>query len=379
MQFVIGRRALTLSVCAGLIAMSAAACGSSGSDSSSTPASGPAQAKPDAVTTYAAAVTKAKAPITDKTLGAPVSAQRGKKVTAIMCTAQSEGCALLGKSFKSAAKALGWNATIVDGGGSPDKQSAAMLNAIAGGTQGIFLISIDRDAVAQGLAKASTRHIPVVSTASNNTPGTGPENVFAEVGFDGKWLGAAAANWIVADSAGKANIAVFKSPELKALTDRWDGAKPVLASCGGCKIVDTVQYSLASAVKDLPLRAKSVLLAHPEIDYVYLDAGGFAAPVANAIQEVGRTGVKVSTFDCVSTNFTAIRKDAVVAACAGLGIAKAAWSGADQLNRSFAGKPAATVGDVGDVRLFDKSNLPDTAFWNGDFDYESNYKRNWGL
>jgi ribose transport system substrate-binding protein len=373
----IGKRALTLSVCIGLVATSAAACGSSDSDSSSSSAGATTSASEDG-SPYAAAVAKAKAAITDKTLGPPVPAQRGKKVTAIMCTAQSEGCALLGKSFKSAAKALGWNATIVDGGGSPDKQSAAMLNAIAGGTQGIFLISIDREAVAQGLAKAHAADIPVVSTASNNTPGSGPEEVFAEVAFDGKRLGAAAANWIVADSGGKAKIAVLKSPELKALTDRWDGAKPVFDSCDGCKIVDTVQYSLASAVKDLPLRTKSVLLAHPDIDYVYLDAGGFAAPVASAVQEVGRTSVKVSTFDCVSTNFTAIREDAVVAACAGLGIAKAAWSGADQLNRSFAGKSPSSVGDVGDVRLFDKSNLPDSAFWNGDFDYEANYRRNWG-
>ncbi|HKG39262.1 MAG TPA: sugar ABC transporter substrate-binding protein [Conexibacter sp.] len=378
MQF-ISRRGLALA-CACLVALGVAACGSSDESSSGSTAGGTATSGQQAdVASVEAAVERAKEPVSDRTLGPPVAATRGKKVTAIMCTAQSEGCALLGRRFKAAADTLGWDATIVDGGGAPDRQSAAVLNAVAAGTDGIFLISIDRSAVAQGLAKASAARIPVVSTASDNTAGDGPENVFAEVGFDGRALGEMAANWIVADSDAKANVAVFKSPELKALTDRWAGAEPIFEACADCKVVDTVEYSLARAVNDLPLRAKSLLLAHPDVDYIWLDAGGFTAPVANALQEIGRNDVKIATFDCVSSNFTAIRADEVVRACAGLGIPKAAWSGADQLNRAFAGEPAATVGDVGDIRLFDRTNLPDTAYWDGDFDYESNYKDNWGL
>lgn len=381
-------RVLALALVGMVLALIAAGCGSSGSSSDTTSSSETTEgtSQTTASSGAAAGVAEAEAavetgmkPITSKKLGPPVPAQTGKKVTAIMCSAQSEGCALAGESFEKAAQALGWQVTLVDGGGAPNKQSTAMLNAIAGGTDGIFLISIDRSSVSQGLAEAHAKHIPVVGLADNNTPGDGPEDVFAEVGYGDEQLGEYSASWIVAESGGEAKIGVIKSPDLEVLKSRWKGAEPVFESCTGCKIEDTIEYSLETAVNELPLRVKSMLLAKPDINYIWLDAGGFAAPVVSALQQLGRTDVKIATFDCVSTNFTAIRKGEAIGACAGLGISKGAWSAADQLNRAFAGKPASTVGDEGDIRLFDSSNLPDTEYWNGDFPYEANYEGNWGV
>ena len=115
---------------------------------------------------------------------------------------------------------MGWDVTVVDGGGNPSKQNSAILDAVSAGSKVIVLVAVDPAAVQLGLKAAKDAGVLVVS-GSNGIDTPNPVVKPAEnalwVAFDvGPYYGAlgnAAAEWIIKDSNGKGNIAVFSDKE----------------------------------------------------------------------------------------------------------------------------------------------------------------------
>ena len=311
-----------------------------------------------------------------------VKAVKGKKVTVVACPLANEGCLKAANAVKDAGKLLGWSVTLVDGKGDPAATAAAMAQAIAGKTDGIALIAIDRASTGSALAKAHSANIPVVGFADDNIPGTGPDNVFAEVTLDGDRLGDMLGQWIVADSNGKAKVAMFNAPELSTIRKRFAATQKVLKACRTCKIESVTNFTLATSFTQLPLLTNNVLLSHPEVTYVWNPAGAFGTLQGTTIDQTQAKGkVKVVTFDCVSTNLSLIRSGtSTLKACAATGEIQSGYAIVDQLNRAFAGQPAAPTGNTIPFRLIDKSNAPDPKIgWPGDTGFAAAYKKMWGI
>lgn len=309
----------------------------------------------------------------------PIKPPPDKDITVIVCTASAEGCASVGERVKEAGDDLGWHVDVVDGQGRGDVMDTAMRTAVAQRVDGIVLVAIDSEAVPQGLAAAHEAGIPVVTTASNNVEGDGPDKVFDEVSFDSESLGEMAATWIVADSGGEARVLIFDAPESAALRDRLEGTKSVLDECEGCEIADEVKFTLAAAATDLPLRTKSALQADPTINYIWSPSGGFGTMQAQSVREMGNSTVKIVGFDCDSSSFDEISSgDSPYVACAGLALAQAGYTIVDSLARAFLDLPPSDT--EGAIRLFDASNLPDgQEGWEGDGDYRAAYLELWGV
>jgi ABC-type sugar transport system substrate-binding protein len=373
-----------LALGASLIALSA--CGSDDSSSTDSAGSGAAtstaSAGSDDVAQAEASVTKYKA---DKDFVGPESSPpgvKGKSITVIACPLANEGCTKAAKAVKTAGGLLGWKVNIVDGQGSPQASTAAMKQAIAAKTEGIALVAIDKEMVSGALPAAQKAKIPVVSFADNNVPGDGPDNVFAVVNLDANVLGTMIADWVVADSNGKANVAMFNAPELSTIQQRYDASKKVFEACGDCDVSVTQNFQLATSATQLPLLTTNVLTKYPDVDYLWDPSGGLGSLQATAVDQSASKGkVKTVTFDCVSTNLKQIKSgSSSLVACAGTGEEQSGFAIVDQLNRAFAGEPPAASGDTIPFHLIDKTNAPEPDVgWPGDPGFEAGYKKLWGL
>jgi ribose transport system substrate-binding protein len=374
-----------LALGASLIVLSA--CGSDDSSDSDSAASGAAQTSTasggnDEVAAAKASVEKYKA---DKDFVGPGSGPEGvknKSITVIACPLANEGCTKAAKAVKDAGSLLGWKVNIVDGQGSPQASTAAMKQAIAAKTEGIALVAIDKEMVSGALPAAQKAKIPVVSFADNNVAGDGPDNVFAVVNLDADVLGTMIADWVVADSNGKANVAMFNAPELSTIQQRYDASKKVIDACGDCKVSVTQNFQLATSATQLPLLTTNVLTKHPDVDYLWDPSGGLGSLQATAVDQSASKGkVKTVTFDCVSTNLKQIRAgNSSLVACAGTGEEQSGFAIVDQLNRAFAGEPRAQEGDTIPFHLIDKANAPEPDVgWPGDPGFEEGYKKIWGV
>jgi ribose transport system substrate-binding protein len=301
--------------------------------------------------------------------------QEGKSIAAITCAAAASGCVRGANGVKEAGKELGWNVRVLDGQGQASGQNAAIQQAVSQKVDGIVLIAIDAASVNQGMAAAKKAGIPVVSLQADNEVGDGPNQVTAEPTSGSKRAGESLAAWAIKDSGGKAKVATLSTTELAVTRNRKDAFSEQIAKCADCDVVKDETYLLSSAIKDVPLKVSSMLQANPDLQYLFVDVGQYGGLAAQAIQASGKD-VKVLSVDCNPDDLENIKKDSPVAACAGHALETAGFAGVAALNNAFAGE--STDGFVIPTKLIDKSNLPTTSTWRGDFDPAVEYGKLWG-
>jgi ribose transport system substrate-binding protein len=369
-----------------LAALVLSACGSSGSPSTGSGGStgGPGGGGDASLASFEVAAKKAEEPTTWQGPKTSPPAVKGKKIAVIMCAAVAEGCVRIGEGAKDGAEAMGWDVTVQDGKGEPNVERGLMLQDIAEGYDGIVLAAIDSSTVGDAMQKAHEAGVFVVSPIGGNTIGESGSDVFGQPNANPEKAGEDIANWVVADSGGEAKVAMFHAPEFKDSTSRYEGSKKVFESCEGCEIVTDETYAAASAAQQLPLRVKSVLLANPEINWVWVDIGGNGALAVNAIREQGKQEeVHLASLDCNLEDLKHIGEGLVQPACEGLGLEAAGWGAVDELNRGFSGESAEEAmkeEDIVPLRTIDENDLPEAGEpWRGDYDYEAEYKKIWGV
>jgi ribose transport system substrate-binding protein len=95
------------------------------------------------------------------------------------------------------------------------------------------------------------------------------------------------------------------------------------------------------------------------------------------VRQAGRTGkVKIAGYEGDPQTIDAIH-NATQAATIADPAEWMGWQAIDELNRSFAGAPAQNTPVV--FKLIDKSNVPDTKGWLGDYDFKAEYRKLWGV
>ena len=161
------------------------------------------------------------------------------------------------------------------------------------------------------------------------------------------------------------------------LVERVNGFKEELAKCADCKIVETVDLTIAEMAQRLPGAVAAALSRHPDADYVIspFDSNGFFA--SEGVRQAGKAGkVKVASYEGDPQAIAAIR-DGKYAMTIADPAEWMGWQATDELVRAFAAQPAADTPVV--YRLIEKDNAPTTAGWMGDVDFRAEYKRLWGI
>ena len=304
--------------------------------------------------------------------GVPVV--HGKKIVAITCGSQGYGCVQGAQGVVTAGRSLGWNVQVVDGKGDPSVWNAAVAQAVADKADGIVLAAINPALVQDGLAQARAAHIPVIAQLLPKLPGPSVDGyITTDHAAGGKVL----ADWMIADSGGRAKVLMLDEPEFPELAIRNNAIRAELRSaCPGCTIVSSAKFSIGTMAQQLPSLVTSTLQSHPEIGYVVAPFDSAATFAAQGIQQAGTTTVKLVGAEGDPDGLSRVRSGAQAVDLATVP-GWAGWAAVDDLLRLFQGRPVSNY--TLPQRLFTAQNVPaGTGGWAGDVDYAAKFRAVWG-
>jgi len=361
--------------------LAVAACTSSGATSA--PTSAPSAIGKD----YAAAVATAKQGFPPSWQGptTPAKAPSGIKLAMISCASILHGCQSPVDGGKHAAEALGWQFQAYDGGGDPNKQNTAILNAIAYGANVIGLVAIDPNLVQSGIQAAKAKGILVISGSSAlsepNTYTYGANVIPPEfdVAPDYAQMGKDEADWIVNDSGGKAVVAIYCDYEFPSNIAHCEPLEKELKAAG-IKTYPIIKFTSSTVGTTLGQETVGFLTSHPDVNYIYSPydpAAGFQVP---AIVSAGLADkVKLVSILGDQQNLDFIRKGEVQVADAAYDNEYMGYAMIDQairlLNKQDLFRP---LGENMPYVLLDKTNLPTAGSdWHASFDYKSEFLKLW--
>jgi ribose transport system substrate-binding protein len=319
-----------------------------------------------------ASVTAGAKPVTKLELPseAPTPA-RDKRVVAVTCTNEGDGCPISAQAVGEATRQFGWRVQVIDGKGDPGVWNSAILNAISTKADAIVLSAVAPGLVKDALAKAEAAGIPVVSMFEPRDPDDG---LYGHVTPDHSAQGTLAADWVIADSDAKATVIAVTDDEFVELGHRHSAFTGRLDDCAGCEVVATVPSTLATLSTRLPGAVASALQQHPDATYVVTPTDNHALFASQGIQQAGRAGaVKLVGFDGNTPSYTLVRNGTQA-----IDIVESytlqGWLAADLLIRAFAGEPGSD--HVLPSRLFTRETMPETL-WQTEVDFKAQLTKLW--
>jgi ribose transport system substrate-binding protein len=287
------------------------------------------------------------------------------------------------KGIQEAADGLGVTVKTCDGKLQPAAAASCIKQASDSGADGILIDSVTPETVAPALKAAEAKKIPVVQMfglkgqASEHTQYVSLQDVTSHT---------LAADWIIADSGGKANVLASKVLGDAAATNTFEngGGKRLAQECPGCK-VSTVTTTPTTA-ESLTASTSSALLKTPNVTYGFPQFDFLAPLFARGAQQAG----KARQLKLVSTNAALssmkLVKSGQQAADAATNRNYGGWLAVDAWLRMALGE-APQTSDFIPSRIFDKTNidsieLTDAAAqsgeWFGDTGYKQGFLKSWG-
>jgi ribose transport system substrate-binding protein len=210
-------------------------------------------------------------------------AVKGKKLAIVVSGMAASSSKIPALAAEEAARALGWDVTIYDGGLNASRYPELVRQATAAGADGIILTAIDCNYVKQPLIEARAKGVAISTIYSFdcNDPRTGDasEPLFSAnpnygpeatdvVGFVEAY-GGDQASYIIADSNNQAKIIEVLAPELTIVNHTSDGFRKRIQRSGGSEIVATVEVTVADiATQQVRPKVENELLRHPEANWI---------------------------------------------------------------------------------------------------------------
>jgi ribose transport system substrate-binding protein len=308
-----------------------------------------------------------------------------KKVTFIVCADPS--CVPLSDYLKEAVTALGWSFTSINAPATDF--GSAVQQAID--TKPDFIAGTGTDAAAfqpqYDAMKAAG--IPYFTCYATDVPGGTANNLYADC-YDSsaaKEYSKVLVDWIINDSAGKANALVVNLPAFPILSAQADGVKAAFKACSGCTV-----KSLDLTLDDLTSGGTanaiiSFLQSNPDINYLYLTYKGFEPGLPEALASAGLADkVKIAGTQAAQPQMQAVI-DGKEAVWTSLPEEYSMWTLADQMARVATGDWTSENERTNAVPPF---YLVDTAAaasevvnlkdgWPGPEGFKDSFKTLWGV
>lgn len=392
------RRGLVL-LSASMLALALTACGGAGDDGGGT-----AETSASVIAEAKAAVAKNREG-TDRAL--PISApkpQAGQNVWLISCSQAGEGCSAPAEGAEEAAAVVGWDLTIVDGKGRPDVFASAIRSAVADDADGIILDAIDCIAAKSALQdarKAGTKIFAFYAFDCNDPIlKDQSEPLFdAELSFGNgvtfidyveKVQSRSAADYIIAQTEGKAKIIEFTEDDLVITQHLKKGFEDRIKDCEGCEIVKKVPFNLDDFVTGkLGGKAEAALTQNPDANVLYSPYdSALTVGIAQAVVASGRNDdILVTGNEGLTPNIGFTQDNKGQDFITGLPARWVGWAAIDSMNRLLQGEPQVDQG-LGLQNIDEKGPFPtQTSFYDGNMnpdgtpkqDYAANFKKIWDV
>ena len=196
--------------------------------------------------------------------------------------------------LEDAGDELGWQVDMVSGGLTPEDFKAALAQVLKDAPDGVFTAGIPAAIVTQELEGFRAAEIPVVMLGTGSEGVDNPPvlaNLYAHAPQEES--GTYNADWVIADSAGSANIVYYDFTTVETVAAVGKGfAKTIEADCPQCTI-ENIDVNGADIGTNLPGQIVSYLRAHPETNYVALAFSDLAIGVPGALTDAGIASDKV--------------------------------------------------------------------------------------
>jgi ABC-type sugar transport system substrate-binding protein len=254
--------------------------------------------------------------------------------------------------------------------------------AVASGIDGIIAVSADPNLYAEAMQSVAAKNVPFVLT--EQTPGDKDvKGIDAYIAPDPRVGGADVAEWLKADSGGKAHVLLLDVPGFTNVQQRTAAISAKLHSdCKNCVVykADITPATLGTSLAPL---VTSQLQQHPDINYIWGSDDCCVSFIQQGIHQAGKTdGVKLMSMTGYPQQMTQLKTGEM-----GFELASptpyAAWLAVDSLGRLMAGKSTQKFW-VLPQRIWTKENIdkaPADVFkkgWDVEFDYESMFHKLWG-
>ncbi|MCU1479338.1 MAG: Monosaccharide transporter substrate-binding protein family [Subtercola sp.] len=365
-----GRRGVVLGAAIAIATLSLAGC------TGSVGAAGPTASNSTVVVDAMNPVTQVKAPT--EAFAQPTD----KHILILYCGSSGQGCVAEANETKAVAESLGWKVDMLDGKLDPTVSNQLLKQAAQTGVDGIIDISADPNLMADAMAVVQAKNIPFVLTAQVPTD-KDVAGVDTYLGADPVSGGKDLANWIAADSNGKANVLLLNLPGYYSAETRTATiAEKLKSDCSGCVVqeadipVQTMGTSLAPLVT-------SRLQQNPNTDYVVSPDDCCLSFIDQGIQQANKTSsIKVVSEQGFPDQLANIAAG-TLAADQATPLLYESWLSIDSLGRLMAGLPTEKFWAM-PQRLWTTANIGEapqevfTSGWNLDFDYQSMFKKLWG-
>jgi ABC-type sugar transport system substrate-binding protein len=367
--------------CVAAAAAGLAGCGSGGtvSTSSASDPSGPATASISAgLRTARRALASYEATPKISVPALPSRPPTGETIDFIGCPVSS--CLEIQTGVQAAARALGWHVKVIQAQVTPESGAAAMTEAAQNPGDGVIDLSLlPTSAMSTQIEAIKRANVPLVTIASpsGRTPGvTAAFQPPSEIAQSGRVM----ADWIIADSGGKANAVFFGDPAYPF----WSPAQSAFLStmhslCPGCKTATQPINFTTGIGTTIPGAIVNYLQRNPSVDYAGVIAGDAMAGVPEALAAAGLERVKIVTRIADTINFKDIAEGKEAAAVTEETI-ETGWRSVDAIARVLThGQLSPCCQDpVGTLHVVTRDDLPvDTSKPYVVPDYQAPFLRAW--
>jgi ribose transport system substrate-binding protein len=294
-------------------------------------------------------------------------AARGKAVFEIPITSEVPFITAVEEGMRQAAEAVGAKLVVYPNQGDPSQWAQGIRTAIAQKADAITLFAQNPALLGPQIEQAEKAGIPVIVVRTSGeeepcqtAPGGEPYGTACVPGpFE--QAGRIEADWVIADSGGRANVLVITSNDARSTVPLLEGLKGEFETrCPACE-VRYVDVPIPDWSVRVQTEVQSALIRDPEIDYVipiYDSMSQYVVPAIRASNATER--VKISTFNGTPFVLEMLQDEDIVRMDVGENLAWVGWATMDQAFRLIAGvEPAGSANTP--LRVFDDANIDEAG------------------
>lgn len=272
----------------------------------------------------------------------PAPTGRPKRIVFLVQDFRNGGITAVYRGFEQASQELGWTLSVANGKGDQATIRQLFDDALANGADGIVLGGFDEDDIADRLAAAAPRPLPVlVGWHASARHGATP-HLFANVSTDPTVVADMAAALVTPAGGTPAGVVIFNDSRFDIANVKTLRMREALSRCARCELLAVEDMPISSAAKEMPAalarlqRRFGARWTHVlAINDIYMDSMHFP------LQALGRPDIiGIAAGDGSRTALSRIRSGrsqqlATIAEPTGL----QGWQLADELRRAFAKQP----------------------------------------
>ncbi|MEY9988654.1 ribose transport system substrate-binding protein [Streptomyces sp. V4I8] len=320
---------------------------------------------------------------TDVPWNGPASGPRavsGKSIVYVAQTMTNPGVAGTANGLRNAARVIGWNVRVIDGGGTPAGIQAAMSEAVTLRPSGIVIGGFDPDSTSQQVARANTARIPLIGWHAVASPGPSRRpQLFTNVTTNVQDVARVSAQWVISQSNGNAGVVIFTDASIPFARNKSELIRKELATCSGVKLLAYENIPIPDAGSRTP-REVSSLLSRFQDRWTHSIAINdlYFADAAPAFRAADRKGsgppFNIGAGDGDPSAFQRINSAQYQAATVPEPLSLQGWQIIDEFNRAFSGRPAS--GYVAPIHVSTAGNTDGATTWDPS-GYQEAYRKIW--